>query len=321
MTILGVGHALVDAFAFVGDEVPKALGLHPETFNQVPDYRMRAIVATLKSRNLMAGGSAANTIKLAAQFGLPAFFSSCIGTDPEGQLFERELLNAGVHTSLRKIDGATGTCVTFLTPSQKSTIATFRSASAQLPPDLVSPSALEECDLVLVEGYLYDDIDFMEPFMARCQALGRPVCLSLGSHALQHKEKIDKHVREGKIAHLFAEEEEATALADSDEEGALREFSPWLKSFIINRGDLGTLFLQDDRLVTVPRLGPPSLDPTGSRDGLIAGYIWGLSQGYTALQSCECGTLVASALSQMVGTRLEQTQIDGLLDGMRSLKG
>ena len=70
MTLVGVGHALADAFAFVDEDVPKTLGLHPGSFSQVPDYRMRAILATLTQRSLMAGGSAANTIKLAARLGL-----------------------------------------------------------------------------------------------------------------------------------------------------------------------------------------------------------------------------------------------------------
>lgn len=315
MTILGVGHALVDAFAFVGDEVPKALGLHTGTFNKVPDYRMRAILMTLKSRNLMAGGSAANTVKLAAQLGLPAFFSSCIGTDPEGQLFESEMLKAGVHTSLKRIDGATGTCVTFLTPSQKSTVATFRSASTLLPNDLISDNAIAEADVVLVEGYLYDDADFVQNLLERCKKSQRRVCLSLGAQnlVLQHKDLILDHVRSGLITCLFTEEEEATILTDSDAEEALKTLSPYLKSFVISRSDLGSQLWWEDRVVTVPRLGPPALDPTGTRDGLLAGFLWGLSRDLDPVKCCRCGTLIASAVSQVVGTRLDETQTAALV--------
>ena len=94
MTLVGVGHALADAYAFVGEDVPKILGLHPGSFNQVPDYRMRAILLTLSQKTLMAGGSAANTVKLAARLGLDCHFVGQCGHDEAGQIFEAELLAA-----------------------------------------------------------------------------------------------------------------------------------------------------------------------------------------------------------------------------------
>lgn len=319
--ILGVGHALVDSFALVGDEAPKILGLHPGTFNQVPDYRMHAILATLKEKNLMAGGSAANTVKLAARLGIDAHFVGQCGHDREGQLFESELLAAGVKVYLRRTDAPTGLCVTFLTSSQSRTVATFRSASGNLDADLVSENLLRSADVVVLEGYLLDEPEFLGQILATCRRFGKAVALDTadGSLVERHREELAAHIETGAFRYLFLQESEAATLTGKDAEGALEALGKTVGTVVLKREGRGWLLRDGQRMVAVPLAGTVSVDASGAGDGFQAGFFWALARGWSTVDSCRAGSLVAGAVVEEPGTKIDDVRFGQLVEALSLL--
>jgi sugar/nucleoside kinase (ribokinase family) len=307
VTLLGIGHALVDALAFASDDVPIRLGLHTGSFNTVPDYRMRAILLTLGHRTLMAGGSSANVVKLASKLGMTAFFSSQCGIDDEGSLFESELQRAGVRTNLKRTDTPTGICVTFLTPAANRTIATFRSASAGLDTSLVSEAQLAEADTLVLEGYLLDEPLLLESLLERCRAAGKAVAFDTSDVALveRHRERLAGLIRAGLIAHLFAHEEEACSLVQGSADEALQTFSACCRTFVVKQGALGCRFLSAGKLVNVAATENSPVDTTGAGDAFQAGFLWGIDRRLGTQQACVCGNLVASVVLRHPGTRVD----------------
>lgn len=315
MTLVGVGHALADAFALVGEDVPKTLGLHPGSFNQVPDYRMRAIVAILQEKRLMAGGSAANTVKLAARLGVDAHFVGQCGHDEAGQIFESEMLEAGVKVALTRSDSPTGLCVTFLSPSQNRTVATFRSASGNLPNSIVGETLLRSADVLVLEGYLLDETEFLTELLARCQTLGTAVALDSadGSLVERHKDRLLEHLRAKAFRYLFLQESEAATLTGQDAEGALEELGQWVDTVVLKRGDRGWIVRQDGRLTAIPLAGSVTVDPSGSADAFQAGFFWALDRGWSVVDACRAGSLVAGAVVEQPGTRIDEVRWDQLV--------
>ncbi|MEI8095035.1 MAG: adenosine kinase [Spirochaetales bacterium] len=320
MTLLGVGHALVDAYAFTADEVPLRLGLHTGSFNTVPDYRMRAILLTLGQKHLTAGGSSANVAKLASGLGLSTFFVSQCGNDDEGSLFESELQAAGVTTLLRRTDSPTGICVTFLSPRGNRTIATYRSASEGLPAALVSDALLEAADIVSLEGYLLEETGVMESLLERCRAKQKAVAFDTSDPVLttRHRKRLERFLRAGDIQYLFAQEEEARCLSGSTSDEALVSFSPLVRSFVVKRGELGCRLYDGGNFIDVPASTEEPFDTTGAGDALQAGFFWGLDRGLTLRSACECGCLVAETVLRQPGTKVDQATMATLLKDLET---
>lgn len=321
MTLVGVGHALADAFAFVGEDVPKTLGLHPGSFNRVPDYRMRAILATLRQKAFMAGGSAANTVKLAARLGVDAHFVGQCGHDEAAQVFESELLEAGVKVSLSRSDAPTGLCVTFLSSSQQRTVATFRSASGDLAPGLVGDTLVRSADVVVLEGYLLDEPSFLEDLLAHCARARRTVAFDTGDGSLveRHGEALLRHLASGTIGYLFLQESDAASLTGLDADGALGRLSAQCGVVVLKRGDRGWLVKAGDKVVAVPLAGSVLVDATGAGDGFQAGFFWALDQGWDPLAACRAGSLVAGCVVEQPGTRIDPVRWEKLRADLSTL--
>jgi len=305
LTLVGVGHALADAFAFVEDDVPKTLGLHPGSFNQVPDYRMRAIMSTLGSPPLAAGGSAANTVKLAARLGLNAHFVGQCGHDEAGQIFESEMLQAGVKVSLTRSDSPTGLCVTFLTPAPLRTVATFRSASGNLAEGLLGDTLLAAADVVVVEGYLFDEPAFVGELLARCEARHKDVALDLGEGSTErHKDEILRQLATGVVRYLFLRASDAATLTGLDAAGALTALSTPGTTVVIKTGEEEYLVRSEGKVSKLGLAGDPAVDTSGTGDGFQAGFLWAVSRGWTAEEACRAGGLVAGCVGEEAGTRV-----------------
>ena len=306
MTLVGVGHALADAFAFVDEDVPKTLGLHPGSFNQVPDYRMRAIVAGLGQKNWMAGGSAANTVKLAAGLGLDAHFVGQAGHDEAAQVFESELLQAGVKVSLARHDAPTGLCVTFLSPTPVRTVATFRSASGNLAVGLLGDTLLAAADVVVLEGYVLDEPEFLDELLARCREKRKAVSLDIADGSLleRHRETLAKHLASGAFRYLFLPESEAATLTGLAAEEALASLTRPDLTVVLKRADRGWLVLTGSRGVEVSP-GVSDVDVSGADDGFQAGFFWAMAQGRNPVDACRIGRLVADCVAEQPGTRID----------------
>ena len=322
MTLVGVGHALADAFAFVEDDVPKTLGLHPGSFNQVPDYRMRAILGTLRHPSLMAGGSAANTVKLAARLGLDTHFVGQCGHDEAGQIFESELLGAGVKVNLTRSDSPTGLCITFLTPAPLRTVATFRSASGNLAEGLLGDTLLEAADVVVVEGYLLDEPRFLDELLARCLAHHKPVALDLGEGSIErHRDALVRHLATGVIRYLFLRAPEAATLTGQDAEGALTALSTPGTTVVIRAGDEGYCVKSGGRVSKIPFDGYRAVDASGTDDAFQAGFLWAVGRGWSAVEACRAGSLVAVCIAEEPGTRVDPVRWSRLQQDLNALSG
>jgi sugar/nucleoside kinase (ribokinase family) len=296
---------LADAFAFVEDDVPKTMGLHPGTFNQVPDYRMRAIVGTLRNPGLMAGGSAANTVKLAARLGADAHFVGQCGHDEAGQIFESELLGAGVKVNLTRIDSPTGLCVTFLTPAPMRTVATFRSASGNLAVGLLGDTLLDAADVVVVEGYLLDEPEFLDELVARCVAHGKAIALDLGQEPIErHRDDLLRHLGSGAVRYLFLRAGEAATLTGLEAEEALGALSASGTTVVIKAGE-EYLVQSGGKPARVPCDTSTAVDATGADDAFEAGFLWAAGRGWTAVEACTAGNLVATCVAEAPGTRVD----------------
>src|SRR5262249_39378727 len=137
-----------------------------------------------------------------------------------------ELLSAGVKTSLTRSDSPTGLCVTFLS-SEGRTSATLRSASGGLTPGLLSDALLSAADIVVAEGYLLVEPEFLKDLLDRCRRAGKPVAYDAGHDMVdRHTEALLAHIESGSLGYLFLREADAAALTGLEAHAALDLLGP-----------------------------------------------------------------------------------------------
>ena len=98
------------------------------------------------------GGSIANSLFAAENFGASTCFSCSLGDDEHGQLF----LNS--YEDNKKIyfnysNDPTGVCLVFISPDGERTMASNLSANYQLSSECINPTLLQSCEYLLFDNF------------------------------------------------------------------------------------------------------------------------------------------------------------------------
>ncbi len=319
MKVLSVGHALVDYFIFGNDETPALQGLHLGSFNHLPQDRMHGVVTKLGGSSPMAGGSAANVVKLAAQLGLETMFAGKCGPDELGEIFKQEMHAAGVKCILQEGKSPTGICITYLSAGRR-TIATARSAAGEITPELIKEILLNDVSVILVEGYLLFNREVLYHILRKAQEAKIKVAFDPGNLILidDFREEILVLV-ENFVDYLFINEEEALSLTGMDLETSLTFLGNKCECLALKRGEKGSIVVHQGKKYPIHSIGPSIMDPTGAGDGYTAGFLYGLAHFSHPDEWGKSGALVAGEVISVPGSRLEKGQIKRLKTALESL--
>jgi sugar/nucleoside kinase (ribokinase family) len=155
--VLGMGNALVDVMTTMeSDEMLSTLGL-PKGSMQLVDaeFSKRVMEKTAHLNSVLAsGGSAANTIHGIARLGVETGFIGKVGDDELGNLFKKDLENAGIAPVLLESNTASGKAVALVSPDSERTFATFLGAAVELSATDLSAEMFRGYQYFHIEGYL-----------------------------------------------------------------------------------------------------------------------------------------------------------------------
>ena len=155
--ILGMGNALTDVLVQLDNEKHlENLGL-PKGSMQLVDVATNAKVQTYiynMPKQMIAGGSASNTMRGIACLGGDVTFVGMVGKDEVGKVFEQELKDTGVATKLFYSDIASGTATAFISPDGERTFATHLGAAIGMTDELLTPELFTGYSIFHIEGYL-----------------------------------------------------------------------------------------------------------------------------------------------------------------------
>src|SRR5664279_4262913 len=157
MRILGIGNALVDVMTLIDNDYILEKFSLPKGSMQLVDGEKSALIKSDTSnfrRNLVSGGSAANTIHGLAMLGMDTGFIGSIGKDDTGDFFEKDMKKAGVTTFLTRRDSATGTAVALISPGSERTFATHLGAAVELEAKDLEDAYFRDYNILYMEGYL-----------------------------------------------------------------------------------------------------------------------------------------------------------------------
>jgi sugar/nucleoside kinase (ribokinase family) len=309
MKILGIGNAIVDVICKVEDDFITKNNLTKSTMKLIfDDKEFKDLLSNLKIEKTVSGGSVANSIVGLSQLGNEAGFIGKVNDDDLGGKYEDGLKQENVKYiySKKKEDLPTGTCLILVTPDSERTMCTFLGTAGKINENDVSSEAIKQSEIILLEGYLWDEGEPKKAFEKAIQNANK-VAMSLSDQFCvdRHKPHFLELVK-NKLDITFANEQEIMSLIDAKSFDEVINFSKSLgKIIVLTRGEKGAVAINGDEVVECGiKQGLKIVDLTGAGDLFAGGFLHGHVNNMSLKESLDKGTEMSSKVIQQIGARL-----------------
>lgn len=310
--ILGIGNALVDVMTVLDDDkVLENFGL-PKGSMQLVDGAKSAAIKTGTAnckRNMVSGGSAANTIHGLAMMGTETGFIGSVGRDFNGDFFDNDMKKAGVETILSRRDNVTGTSVAMISVDSERTMATHLGAAVELEASDLNKDDFKRFDILYLEGYLIINWELFATACTYARENNMKIAIDMASYNVveanleRFNEVIDKYADI-----VFANEEEAKALTGMGPEQALDIIAGRCEIAVVKIGKDGSLIKRGDEKVRIGTLKVNSVDTTGAGDIYAGGFLHGYASDLSLEKCGIIGSVLAGNVIEKVGARIEDSR-------------
>ena len=309
MKILGIGNAIVDVICKVEDDFIAKNNLTKSTMKLIfDDKEFKELLSNLKIEKTVSGGSVANSIVGLSQLGNEVGFIGKVNDDELGGKYEDGLKQENVKYfySKKKEELPTGTCLILVTPDSERTMCTFLGTAGKINENDVSSDAIKHSEIILLEGYLWDEGEPKKAFEKAIQSANK-VAMSLSDQFCvdRHKPHFLELVK-NKLDITFANEQEIMSLIDAKSFEEVINFSKSLnKIIVLTRGEKGAVAINGDEVVQCGiKEGLKIVDLTGAGDLFAAGFLHGHVNNMSLKESLDKGTEMSSKVIQQIGARL-----------------
>ena len=309
MKILGIGNAIVDVICKVNEKFINDNNLTKGTMKLIFDKNeFRNLLSSLKIEKTISGGSVANSIVGLSQLGNDVGFIGKVNDDDLGSKYEDGLKQENVKYfySKKKEELPTGTCLILVTPDSERTMCTFLGTAGKINENDVSSDAIKQSDIILLEGYLWDEGEPKKAFEKAIQSANK-VAMSLSDQFCvdRHKPHFLELVK-NKLDITFANEQEIMSLIDAKSFDEVIHFSKSLgKIIVLTRGEKGAVAINGGEVAECGiKEGLKIVDLTGAGDLFAAGFLHGHVNNMTLKESLDKGTEMSSKVIQQIGARL-----------------
>lgn len=327
--VYGVGNALVDIQARVGDEFVEQLQLDKGIMKLVDDASQQGVLAQLEGIPLhrCAGGSAANTVVGLVELGGTAAFVGKIADDGIGRLFLNDLLSLGIDYRAAKVEnGQTGTCAVLITPDAQRTMLTNLAVSTQLSPDDIDERMIAQSKYVYVEGYLLTNESTRAAAyraMSIAKSRGVKVAFSASDPFLINllRDEIWELIT-GPVDLFFCNEQEAKSLTQKDDPIACASMiHEHAENVALTLGPKGSILMHGGETIPIEGVAVSAIDTTGAGDMYAGALLYGVTSGMSWHQAGHLASHAAARVVAQMGARLEAKfspdEVQTLIAGIR----
>lgn len=312
--IIGLGNALVDVLATLqNDDILNEMQLPKGSMTLINEDKLQKIndCFSQMETHLANGGSAGNAIRGMACLGAGTGFIGKINNDFYGNFFRDSLLQHGTEANLLlSTTLPSGVASTFISPDGERTFGTYLGAAATLKAEELSLEMFKGYAYLFIEGYLVQDHDMILRAIELAKEAGLQVCLDMASYNIVAGDfeffslLINKYVDI-----VFANEEEAKAFTGKEPEEALDIIAKMCSIAIVKVGARGSLIRKGTEVVSVQAFPVEKLlDTTGAGDYFAAGFLYGLTSGYSLEKCGRIGSILSREVIQVIGAELPEIQ-------------
>ena len=322
--IIGMGNALVDVLVKIDDDslleklhLPKGSMqlIQEDTLSEIRKYTSGMKI------HRSTGGSAGNTVCALAALGANPGFIGKVGQDETGAFFADTLRQRGVNALLATCDLPSGIASTFISTDGERTFGTYLGAAATLRAEDLSRKMFAGYNYLYIEGYLLQDHDLMLRAVQLAKEEGLQVCLDMASYNVVEAERdfFDQLIVKY-VDIVFANESEALAYTGKTPHEALEEIASKCSIAVVKTGKEGSLVKKGTEVIQLLSCPVDNvLDTTGAGDFYAAGFMYGLTCGYSLEKCVQISTILATAVIQEVGTTLPAKKWDEIKLNIESL--
>ena len=309
MKILGIGNAIVDVICKVNEDFISKNNLSKGTMKLIfDDNEFKNLLSSLKIEKTISGGSVANSIVGLSQLGNDVGFIGKISDDDLGNKYEEGLKKENVKYFYSKKEEKlpTGTCLILVTPDSERTMCTFLGIAGQINENDINLEAINESELIFLEGYLWDEGNPKKAFDKAIKNSNK-VAMSLSDQFCVDRHKTHfLNLVKNKLDITFANEGEIMSLIDAKKFDEVINFAKELKKhLVITRGNKGAISINNNEISEFGiKDNLKIVDLTGAGDLFAAGYLHGLINKSSQKECLEKGTELSSKIIQQIGARL-----------------
>ena len=319
-----MGNALVDIVTEVSDAFIAEHKIEKGLMTLVDEERQVELISSIdvQSAERQCGGSAANTIIGAGQFGARCYYSCKVANDEWGEFYLKDLAANGVDTTLTNntlTDGTTGKCLVMTTVDAERTMNTFLGITATYSPAEIDEAALADSEYLYIEGYLITGEDSRAAMkaakrFAEQNGVKTSITLSDPFVAQVFKDQMREVIGHG-VDLLFCNEEEALSFTDTaSTNDAKDELKKIAKTFAITLGAKGALVFDGTNDISIEPFPTKALDTNGAGDMFAGAFLYGITNGMDFAQAGKLASLASSKVVSKFGPRIEATQAKALLE-------
>ncbi len=313
LAVTALGDALVDVIARAEDDFLIRHQIPKGSMRLIDDAEAEALYTKMGPGTEVSGGSAANTVAVMANLGLPVGFIGKVKQDQLGAVFAHDMRAVGVEfTTEAATDGAsTGRCLILVTPDGERSMSTSLGCAQHLKADELDSAQLMRSGIFYIEGYMWNDAVTKQAILQGIQVVhraGNRAALTLSDTFCVNSWR-DEFVDliENHIDLLFANENELLALAQSDD---FDTAIAWLKGkceiVAVTRSEKGAVILSGDTIIAVAAEPVAKVvDATGAGDAYAGGFMAGLAEGMSLEVCGRMGSICAAEVISHIGPRPE----------------
>ena len=312
--IIGLGNALVDVLATLdNDEILTELQLPKGSMTLIDEDKLQKIneCLTRMKTHLATGGSAGNAIRGMACLGAGTGFIGKVNNDFYGNFFRDSLLERGTEADLLLSTSLpSGVASTFISPDGERTFGTYLGAAATLKAEDLSLEMFKGYAYLFIEGYLVQDHDMILRAIELAKEAGLQVCLDMASYNIVDEDLEFFSLLVNKYVDIvFANEEEAKAFTGKEPEEALDIIAKMCSIAIVKLGARGSIIRKGTEEVRVQAVPVEKVvDTTGAGDYFAAGFLYGLTCGYSLEKCARIGSILSRDVIQVIGAELPAEQ-------------
>lgn len=318
--ILGIGTPMLDHLLLISQKYLESIqgekyGMEVISYEEM----VRLIENSGTIPKLVAGGSAANTIKGLAALGRRCALTGMLGKDSSGNRVIERLQDLGVSPLVSYGTKPTAHVTCLITPDGKRTCRTYLGAAEEITPKDLSPEFFNEVSLVHIEGYTFLYPGITKRAMELAKENGARISLDLGSFEVveAYKSPIIGLVREF-VDILFANEDETFAMTGKKPEGGWDDLQKLAENTVVMMGKEGCIAGNATEKIRCPAFPVEPLDTTGAGDLFAAGFLHGTLSKKDIRTSAKWGAQLAKEVVSVVGAEIPEEKWPSVIASLHS---
>ena len=259
------------------------------------------------------GGAPCNVLAMLSRLGHRTAFIGKVGNDHYGDFFRKNLQKNNIEDNLLTSEHLpSGVASAFISPDGERTFGTYLGAAASLKAEDLTLEMFKGYAYLFIEGYLVQDHEMILHAIELAKEAGLQICLDMASYNIVENDLeffsllINKYVDI-----VFANEEEAKAFTGEEPEEALRVIAKKCSIAIVKVGANGSYIRKGTEEIKVSAIPVEKvLDTTGAGDYFAAGFLYGLTCGYSLEKCAKIGSILSGNVIQVIGTTISPERWD-----------